>query len=243
MAGEVKSNNIKGRVLVDTGAGVNIITKSYAEKIGAKLAVGSGIRMIFADGRETTSHLQTNMEFKLGEVSSSAKFRVLTNLLPEVDMILGKPWLRNAGPAFNFETGSVSVNGTHAQGPKITPMGSNIPSDVASSSTKAEVSVSVIEESVATKMVETGSAVDGKHGPETTPLFSPSPMLLNTPSAAASKSTTSESSAPVMEEPVLSKIAINVFGARRPIDGGWTPDAAAGPGTDVEIIHITCDHF
>ena len=54
-------------------------------------------------GRETTSHLQTNVEFKLSEVSSSAKFRVLTDLLPGVDMILGKPWLKNAGPAFNFE--------------------------------------------------------------------------------------------------------------------------------------------
>ena len=84
---------------MDTGAGVNIITKSYAEKIGVKLTVGPEIRMVFADGRETTSHLQANVEFKLGEVSSSAKFRVLTNLLPGVDLILGKPWLKNAGPA------------------------------------------------------------------------------------------------------------------------------------------------
>ena len=66
LAGEVKSSNKKGKVLVDTGAGVNIITKSYAEKIGVKLTVGPEIRMVFADGRETTSHLQANMEFKLG---------------------------------------------------------------------------------------------------------------------------------------------------------------------------------
>ena len=156
LAGEVKSSNVKGRVLVDTGAGVNIITKSYAKKIGAKLAVGPGIRMIFADGRETTSHLQVNVEFKLGEVSSSAKFRVLTNLLPGVDMILGKPWLRNAGPAINFETGSVYVDSKHALGPKtipsITPTPPKNSGAVASAPSKPEVGASVIEEPVATKI-------------------------------------------------------------------------------------------
>ena len=90
---------------------MNIITKSYAENIGAKLSAGPEIRMTFADGRETTSFLQAEVEFKLGDVSSSAKFRVLTKLLPGVDVILGKPWLKNAGPAINFETGSARVDG------------------------------------------------------------------------------------------------------------------------------------
>ena len=135
---------------MDTGAGVNIITKSYAEKIGAKLAVGPEIRMVFADGRETVSHLQVNVEFKLGEVSSSAKFRVLTNLLPGVDMILGKPWLKNAGPAINFETGSVYGDNKHALGPKT--ILANIPMSSSSTSTKSEVSAPVIEEPAATKI-------------------------------------------------------------------------------------------
>ncbi len=105
LAGEIKSSKIGGKVLVDTGAGINIITKSHSEKIGAKMSVGPEIRVTFADGRETVSNLQAEFEFKLGEVSSKAKFRVLTKLLPGVDVILGKPWLKSAGPAIDFETG------------------------------------------------------------------------------------------------------------------------------------------
>ena len=150
LAEDVKAINIKGRVLVDTGAGVNIITKSYAEKIGAKLEVGAEIRMVFADGRETTSHLQANVEFKLDEVSSSAKFRVLTNLLPGVDMILGKPWLKNAGPAINFETGSVYVDNKHALGPKTISVNTSMSSS--STVTKSEVSAPATEEPAATKV-------------------------------------------------------------------------------------------
>ena len=80
LCGEIKSSKVNGKVIVDTGAGVNIITKSYAENIGAKLSAGPEIRMTFANGRETTSLLQAEVEFKLGDVSSSAKFRVLTKL-------------------------------------------------------------------------------------------------------------------------------------------------------------------
>ena len=96
------------------------------------------------------------MEFKLDEVSYSSKFRVLTNLLPGVDVILGKPWLKNAGPAINFETGCVYVDGKHALGPKTSPLNIPTPSSsssaIASTSTKSEVSAPVIEESAATKI-------------------------------------------------------------------------------------------
>ena len=184
LAGEVKSSNKKGKVLVDTGAGVNIITKSYAERIGAKLAVGPEIRMVFADGRETTSHLQANVEFKLGEVSSSAKFRVLANLLPGVDMILGKSWLKVAGPAINFETGSVYVDGKHALGPKT--ILANISSSSSSTSTKSEVSSPVIEEPAATKSIK-------------------KPAATKVEEPAATK---------VIEEPGATEVAISVVGAK-----------------------------
>ncbi len=43
-------------------------------------------------------------------------------------MILGKPWLKSAGPAIDFETGSVYVNNKHALGPRAIIPPSTIPS-------------------------------------------------------------------------------------------------------------------
>ena len=64
-------------------------------------------------------------------------------------MILGKPWLKNAGPVINFETGSVYVDSKHALGPKTIPLNfptsSSSPSAVANTSTKSEVGSPVIE--------------------------------------------------------------------------------------------------
>ena len=51
LAGELTVNSAKGRVLIDTGAGVNITTKAFAEKAGAKITVGPKIQMTFA-GRQ-----------------------------------------------------------------------------------------------------------------------------------------------------------------------------------------------
>ena len=55
-------NSAKGRVLIDTGAGVNIITRAFAEKAGAKITVGPKIQMTFADGRESICYLQAEMQ-------------------------------------------------------------------------------------------------------------------------------------------------------------------------------------
>ena len=74
--------------------------------------------MTFADGRESICNLQAEMPFTMGETKSTATFRFLTNLLPGVDTILGKPWLRAAKPKIDFETGSIYVNRLHALGPK-----------------------------------------------------------------------------------------------------------------------------
>ena len=65
-------------------------------------------------------------------------------------MILGKPWLKYAGPAINFETGSVYVDNKHALGPKT--ILANSPMSSSSTSTKSEVSAPVIEEPAATKV-------------------------------------------------------------------------------------------
>ena len=118
LAGELVVNSAKGRGLIDTGTGVNIITRAFAEKAGAKITVGPRIQMTFADGRESICNLQAEMLFTMGETKSTAKFRVLTNLLPGVDTILGKPWLRAAKPKIDFGTGSIYVNRLHALGPK-----------------------------------------------------------------------------------------------------------------------------
>ena len=63
-------------------------------------------------------------------------------------MILGKPWLRNAGLAINFETGSVYVDNRHALSPKTMP--ANITISSSSTTTKSEVSAAVIEEPAVT---------------------------------------------------------------------------------------------
>ena len=118
LAGELTVNSAKGRVLIDTGAGVNITTKAFAERAGAKITVGPKIQMTFADGRESICHLQAEMQFAMGETKSTATFRVLTKLLPGVDTILGKPWLKAAKPKIDFETGSIYLNKLHALGPK-----------------------------------------------------------------------------------------------------------------------------
>ena len=185
LAGEIKAGKIKGRVLVDTGAGINIITKSYADKIGAKLAVGSEIRITFADGRETTSNLQADVEFKVGEVSSSAKFRVLTKLLPGVDVILGKPWLKSAGPAIDFEMGSVYVNNKHALGPKAIILPSTIPSiPLPSPQTSSAAAVKSAEQQ------EVGA-----------------PTVATSPEQQ-------EVGVPVIKEPALTKVTVGVIGAK-----------------------------
>ena len=69
--------------------------------------------MIFADGRESMCNLQSEMEFKIGEFKSKATFRLITNLLPGLDLILGKTWLKEAKPIIDFESGTVRVNGLH----------------------------------------------------------------------------------------------------------------------------------
>ena len=119
LAGELSVNSARGRVLIDTGAGVNITTRAFAEKAAAKITVGPKIRMIFADARESICNLQAEIEFTIGEVKSKATFRVLTTLLPGVELILGKTWLKEAKPTIDFETGSVYVNRVHALGPKV----------------------------------------------------------------------------------------------------------------------------
>ena len=119
LAGTLSVNSARGRVLIDTGAGVNITTREFAEKAKARITVGPKIRMIFADARESICNLQTEMEFMIGEVKSKATFRVLTTLLPGVELILGKTWLKEAKPTIDFETGSVYVNRVHALGPKV----------------------------------------------------------------------------------------------------------------------------
>ena len=40
LAGELSVNSARGRVLIDTGAGVNITTRAFAEKAAAKITVG-----------------------------------------------------------------------------------------------------------------------------------------------------------------------------------------------------------
>ena len=73
--------------------------------------------------------------------------------MPGVDVILGKPWLKNAGPAINFENGSVYVDGKHALGPKtIVPIPPNVSSPAAVASTQPKVSTPVIEEPVVPKI-------------------------------------------------------------------------------------------
>ena len=90
LAGELSVNSLRGKVLIDTGARVNITTMNFAKEAGAKITVGPKIRMIFADGRESVCNLQSEMEFKIGEVRSKASFRLITNLRPGVDVILEK---------------------------------------------------------------------------------------------------------------------------------------------------------
>ena len=121
LAGDIRAGRARGKVLVDTGAGVNITTMSFAEKAGAKIAVGPKIRMTFADGRESICNLQAEMNFIIGETKSTATFRIVTKLLPGIEVILGKPWLKAAKPSVDFETGSVYVNRRHALGPKLEP--------------------------------------------------------------------------------------------------------------------------
>ncbi len=94
---------------------------SFAEKAGAKIAVGPKIRMTFADGRESICNLQAEINFTIGETKSTATFRIVTKLLPGIEVILGKPWLKAAKPSVDFETGSVYVNRRHALGPKLEP--------------------------------------------------------------------------------------------------------------------------
>ena len=118
LAGELSVNSLRGKVLIDTGARVNITTMNFAKEAGAKITVGPKIRMIFADGRESVCNLQSEMEFKIGEVRSKASFRLITNLLPGVDVILEKAWLKETKPTIDFESGAVQVNGLHALDPK-----------------------------------------------------------------------------------------------------------------------------
>ena len=63
-------------------------------------------------------NLQAEINFVMGETKSTATFRILTKLLPGVDVILGKPWLRDAKPMIDFENGSIYLNILHALGPK-----------------------------------------------------------------------------------------------------------------------------
>ena len=58
----------------------------------------------------------------MGETKSTATFRIVTKLLPGIEVILGKPWLKAAKPRVDFETGSVYVNKRHAFGPKLEPL-------------------------------------------------------------------------------------------------------------------------
>ena len=73
--------NPNPKVIVDTGAGVNITTIDFAKKVGAKITVGPKMRMTFADGRESSCNLQSEMEFMIGEVKSKATFRLISKFI------------------------------------------------------------------------------------------------------------------------------------------------------------------
>ena len=75
--------------------------------------------MIFADGRESVCNLQSEMELKIGEVNSKATFRLMKNLLLELDLILGETCLKEAKLVIDLKLGAVYVNGLHALGPKV----------------------------------------------------------------------------------------------------------------------------
>ena len=70
--------------------------------------------MIFADGRESVCNLQSEMELKIGEVNSKATFRLITNLLLELDLIFGETCLKEAKLVIDLKLGAVYVNGLHA---------------------------------------------------------------------------------------------------------------------------------
>ena len=78
LAGELTVNSARGRVLIDTGAGVNITTQEFAEKAGEKITAGPKIQMTFADGRESICYPKAEIKFVMGETKSTATFRVLT---------------------------------------------------------------------------------------------------------------------------------------------------------------------
>ena len=72
LAGELSVNKAKGKVLIDTGAGVNITTRDFAEKAGAKITVGPKLQMSLANGRKSVCNLQAEMYFVMGETKSTA---------------------------------------------------------------------------------------------------------------------------------------------------------------------------
>ena len=110
--------------------------------------------MIFADGRESVCNLQSEMEFKIGEVKSKATFRLITNLLPGLDLILGKTWLKEAKPVIDFESVAVQVNGLHALNPKV-----ELPTPTPISATDLLALATILATAVATTTVTSGKVL------------------------------------------------------------------------------------
>jgi len=96
------------RVLLDTGASANFISKDLAEQIKAPIVAGKDLPVQTAGGQVEVLGV-CHARLQLQDHSSSPRFLVLPTLLQDFDAILGRPWLQQHAVHMHCETSSCTI--------------------------------------------------------------------------------------------------------------------------------------
>ena len=110
-------DGIPGRVLVDSGSGSNIIAARFAKLHQLEMRDARPVTFRFANGSSHRSTSATSVCLTVGEYEAPAIALTTCELTDDVDVILGRPWLRETNPVIDWRTGSVCVDPTAGSTP------------------------------------------------------------------------------------------------------------------------------
>ena len=105
---EARVQGHKGRVLIDSGASRQFISKAFAAKLkGPRVLKTDPDTVRLANGHAIKSEHVQRLAFSLADYSDHDTFHEVD--LEGFDLILGRPWLSRVNPAINWKTGTLRI--------------------------------------------------------------------------------------------------------------------------------------
>ena len=97
-------------VMIDSGASGNFISKQFVDSCGLHAVRSSkGLTVTLADGNVKPCDSSVSVHLRVGKYQEQLGLRAID--LPNHDVILGKPWLRQHNPRINWKRNTVLLGG------------------------------------------------------------------------------------------------------------------------------------